>query len=111
MFNKLFALTMTGLLTTSGTAVFSALSIFSTPLTPSANAQAQPQKLQPAVSAICKPGAPITQNCVPKDGNFRLMPPGYSVNPRTGVVITPPKELPKPEPRPGNEGIPSISIR
>jgi hypothetical protein len=65
------------------------------------------------ISQICRQGAPITQNCVPKDGNFRLMPPGYSVDPRTGIITTPPKELPKPkpEPRPGNESIPSINIR
>jgi hypothetical protein len=44
MFDKLFALAMTGLLTASGTAVLSTLSIFSAPLTPSANAQAQAQK-------------------------------------------------------------------
>ncbi|WP_310485301.1 hypothetical protein [Chamaesiphon sp. VAR_48_metabat_403] len=45
MSNKLFALAMTGLLTASGAAVFSALSIVSTPLTPSANAQAQRYKV------------------------------------------------------------------
>jgi hypothetical protein len=45
MFNKFFALAMTGLLTASGTAVFSALSIVSAPLTPSANAQAQKYKV------------------------------------------------------------------
>jgi hypothetical protein len=44
MFDKLFALAMTGLVTASGTAVLSTLSIVSTPLTPSANAQAQAQK-------------------------------------------------------------------
>jgi hypothetical protein len=110
MFDKLLAFAMTGLLTASGTAVLSVLSIFSTPLTPSANAQVQSQKLQPVVSAICKSGASITKNCVPKDGKFRLLPPGYSVNPKTGVVTTIPRELPKPSPRPGNNGIPSINI-
>lgn len=70
---------------------------------------AQPVVKQP-ISQICRTGAPITPNCVPKDGNFRFMPPGYSVNPRTGEIITPPKDLPKPEPRPG-EGLRSIDIR
>lgn len=45
MFDKLLALAMTGLLTASGTAIFSALSIVSTPMTPSANAQAQKYKV------------------------------------------------------------------
>jgi hypothetical protein len=45
MSNKFFALAMTGLLTASGTAVFSALSIVSAPLTPSANAQSQRYKV------------------------------------------------------------------
>jgi hypothetical protein len=101
MSNKLFTLAMTGLLTASGTAVLSALSIVSTPLTPSANAQVQAQKLQPAVSVICKSGAAITPNCVPKNGDFRQMPPGYSVNPR-GVITIPRHGLPQPEPKPSN---------
>lgn len=45
MFNKLLALAITGLLTVSGTAILSALSIVSAPLTPSANAQAQRYKV------------------------------------------------------------------
>jgi hypothetical protein len=44
MFDKLFALAITGLVAASSTAVLSTLSIVSTPLTPSANAQAQAQK-------------------------------------------------------------------
>jgi hypothetical protein len=44
MFDKFFALAITGLLTASSAAVLSTLSIVSTPLTPSANAQAQAQK-------------------------------------------------------------------
>jgi hypothetical protein len=105
MFDKLFALAVTGLLTASGTAVLSTLSIVSTPLTPSAQAQAQIQaqapKLQPVVSGICQAGAPITPNCVPKNGDFRLMPPGFSIK----------KELPQPGPRPGSEVMPSTKIR
>jgi hypothetical protein len=45
MFDKLLALAMTGLLTAFGTAILSTVSIVSTPLTPSANAQAQKYKV------------------------------------------------------------------
>jgi hypothetical protein len=45
MFNKLVALAITGVLTVSGTAILSTLSIISAPLTSSANAQAQRYKV------------------------------------------------------------------
>jgi hypothetical protein len=61
-------------------------------------------------SYICS-GNSVNQNCLPKNGNFRLMQPPYSVDPRTGGITVPQKELPKPEPRPINEGIPSNNFR
>jgi hypothetical protein len=77
-----------------------------------ANPSFAQQVVKQAISQTCKSGAP-TQNCIPNKEDFRLMPSGYSVDPRTGIITTPPKELPKPkpEPRPGNFDIPSINIR
>jgi hypothetical protein len=111
MFDKLLAPTMTSLLTISGIAALSVLSVVSTPLTPSANAQVQTSRLNKRVPQVCKTGAQITQSCVPGNGDFKLMPPGYSANVRTGEITTPVEKLSKPEPRPNGEQIQPIGIQ